>query len=366
MEAQFGIIDNCSASDSHFERLERLARESSEIILVSPFLMEDFSPLKAALGTVDRITLVTTLPPYDFNQIQKVRSFLSFFEAVENEDKLSIRIDNKLHGKVYLFKSREGRFISGIVTSANLTNRGLSQNHEWGVEITDQQILQKLESSVTGFSPCSIVTKEQALRMKKKVNAFLKKHAHKPSAKIDIDLNRFFPEESRTHPTTYWLKPMGVTGDPIKEGEPFDQDPYELYFSKKRPKGLSVDDIVITYAVKFTKILSVYRITSEPVKSSPAMIAASRWKARWPWYVSGRNLTPRYGKTWAQHNLTLKKLQEDFKSAHPKEDLTFVGGKGLGGLNFGLDKIHLSEAFADFIMGKVQDIEDEHIFSTPN
>jgi NgoFVII restriction endonuclease len=359
MDGRLTLVDNSVPLACHFDRVVSLARMCSEVILVSPFLMEDFSPLRNAFAHVDHVTLVTTLRPHDNDQIQKVNSFLSLFDAVGDDRKLSIRIDNKLHGKVYIFKAADGRLLSALITSANLTNAGLNTNHEFGVEIADQELLRILESSVTDSTQGMILTRQQVLRMKKRVDAFLKKHPRRVTKGIALDFSDFFPEDTRSHATTFWLKPIGVTGSPIKEGEPFDRETIDLYFSKKKPKALGVDDIVVAYAVKFTKILAIFRVISPPSKSTPAMIAAQSWKARWPWYVYGRNLTPHYGRVWAQHNVTLRALQEEFRIAHPKEPLTFVGGRSLGGLNFGLDKLHLNEVFASHIISRVQAIDQE-------
>ena len=87
---------------------------------------------------------------------------------------------------------------------------------------------------------------------------------------------------------------------------------------------------------------------------SENILKAAPKKRRWPWYVTGNNLSVKYGEVWANKNLTLHSLVEEFQSIDITNILTKVGGKTLGAFNRGLDKIRIRKEFAEFIIGKIE------------
>ena len=144
------IINNLESN--HFERLRSRIRKADEVTFVSPFLYSNFKPLlsKLNLSRLKTFNLITTLIPKSVDQLRKADSLSSLVDFLEThypKVKLRVRIDNKLHGKIYLFKEK-GTLFSGIISSANLTEPGLKQNHEWGVEITESNQLQEIENSI--------------------------------------------------------------------------------------------------------------------------------------------------------------------------------------------------------------------------
>lgn len=105
----FGGIDFKDYWDlhSHYSRIRELFLESNELIIVSPFLMDDlgafFNDLQ--LDKLNKIHLITILRPKSFDQILKINSLatfanLSIFSTGNTDFKVSI--NNRLHGKVYL------------------------------------------------------------------------------------------------------------------------------------------------------------------------------------------------------------------------------------------------------------------------
>ena len=80
--------------------------------------------------------------------VEKIESLLSFRKAMkEHGIDWQIRIDNMLHGKVYIFKNNDAPF-AAIITSANLTQHGLRQNHEWGCLVEDAKAIGCMEKQL--------------------------------------------------------------------------------------------------------------------------------------------------------------------------------------------------------------------------
>ena len=131
-----------------------------------------------------------------------------------------------------------------------------------------------------------------------------------------------------------------------------------MNFSKFRPTCVKPNDILIAYVVGTTKILSIYRVTSFPEYVTKEDIQKVDWFERWPWYVNGENLTPIFGGSWWKHYLQISGLREQYLKENKSGAITAVGGKTLGGLNFGKDKLKLSPDFAKFIINKVVAINE--------
>lgn len=363
----YKIIDNLSGSDNHLNRLKELFEDSDTVILTSPFLMSDFADFLSEidLARLKNLHLITTLSPKSFDQIKKINSLISFIEFpdIKSEKvKGQISLNNKLHGKVYIFK-KENNYVSAIISSANFTDSGLCRNHEWGVEIFDKNEIKKLESSILGSVEFSDLSFNEIYRMQKATTDFLEKQPQTEKRNIELTLTDILSLPSRTPQldTTieFWLKPIGVTDNPVTEDWLFDKLDDKLHFSKQRPNGVKPNDILISYGVGTTKILSIYRVTSFPIRATAEEITKDEWLERWPWYVKAHNLTMNFGLTWAKSNLLINSLKDEFLSTNPDKFITAVGGKTLGALNYGKDKLKLSSDFAQFIIDKVTTIDSK-------
>jgi len=233
------IIDNLSDGTRHLERVIQLLENCKEAVLISPFLMPDFYHLfaKLKLESLQKIEIITTLPPNSIEQFSKINSLTSLLDIPAIRDgalDCQISVNNRLHGKIYIFKMPVGEQIA-IITSANLTQKGLSYNHEWGVEISDLKTIANLEQSVKSTLEFANITQEELLKLKDKANAFLK---NKPEAiatpKIDLALTAGLRPTQQIpfdKTATFWLKPIGVTGDPVTpDWPPFDAPTYPLHF----------------------------------------------------------------------------------------------------------------------------------------
>ncbi|MDX8571477.1 NgoFVII family restriction endonuclease [Elizabethkingia sp. HX QKY] len=362
----YKIINNLSGTNNHSIRLKELFEDSDTITITSPFLMTDFTDF---FGEIDfsqhkKIHLITTLSPKSFDQIKKISSLVSFIEfpsVKEQKVDSQISINNKLHGKIYIFKKNDN-YISAIISSANFTGSGLSRNHEWGIEISNQDEIKNLEATILGSIEYSNLSFDDIYRMHNATTDFLAKQPETEKRDIDLKLTDLLTSPNWTTQLSdnikFWLKPIGVTENPVTEDRLFNSLEDKLNFSKLRPNGVKPNDILIAYGVGTSKILSIYRVTSFPKSATQEEIAQDSWMQRWPWHVKADNLTPEFGSTWPTHNLWINSLKNEFLAINPNEAITAVGGKTLGALNFGKDKLMLSPGFAKFMIDKVVTIND--------
>ena len=340
--------------ECHHQKILSLLEQSTELFITSPFLSEDFCTLieSERLKKIKKLTLITTLCPNTRDQIKKVYSLFSLITSYPYKKNLSIYIDNKLHAKVYIFKKGE-RYLNGIITSANFTFSGMNTNHEIGVELKTKNILKYLEDLLKTSYSVELFDNEKINIIKLEVDNYLSKYKKPMEDKIKLDLSKYLKKNSNSSTINYWLKPIGVTDEPILSDVLFNDKKLELYFSKRKPSGVNVDDILIAYGVGSTKILSIYKVISEPKYADLQQLKEKPWIERWPWYVLGENISRNYGSIWASKDLKLHSLVDAFKIIDPLGILTLRGGTSLGALNYHIDKINLRREFAEYIIGRV-------------
>ena len=142
------IIEN-SSCHNHYDCLLNLCKQADELVIASPFCFPNFETFVSNVSKKDsarKITFITTMK--NDEAVEKIDSLLSFRKAMrEHGIDWQIRIDNMLHGKVYIFKNNEVPF-AAIITSANLTQHGLKQNHEWGCLVEDAKAIGCMEKQL--------------------------------------------------------------------------------------------------------------------------------------------------------------------------------------------------------------------------
>ena len=238
-----------------------------------------------------------------------------------------------LHAKIFITDN------ACLITSANLTNTAFSKRHEIGMFLDGANSIKAIAIFNEWWKKSQEVSPDNLKKYAKK--QFISTEEGSGSG-LPVLWN--LPEDPGE--ADYWLKPIGVTGDPIPEDELFNAGKKNLHFSKQKPKGVKVNDILIAYGVGVRKILSIYKVISAPTKV--------KHKNRWPWFVSGQNLTPNFGKKWAQHNIYVGAIRDEYLKTNPNGYITKVKGDTLGGLNYGKDKLNLDPDFARFIIQRVK------------
>jgi len=237
-----------------------------------------------------------------------------------------------LHAKIYIMDN------TSLITSANLTNTAFSKRHEIGIFLNGANS-NRTKSIFEAWWKKSEPVSEKTLKK------FRKKRFISDEERAGSGLRALWSLPDDPGEADYWFKPIGVTGDPITEDRIFADKEEKLHFSKLRPKGVKTDDILIAYGVGAKRILSIYKVISNPKFDAK--------NKRWPWYVIGRNLTLQFGKKWATHNIYANDLLYKYLQRHPKKSITKVGGKSFGGLNLGKDKLKLDPDFAEYIIRRI-------------
>ena len=372
------MLINNLADKTHMSYLIELSQGASEILLVSPFLFEDFSKLfdKISLAETNAIELITTLSRKGDDQLKKPQQLTSFIENVKrasHDTVCKIHINNDLHGKIYIFKYPNGDE-KGILSSANLTYSGLKRNHEWGLLVQDQGILKQLREEVMGAIRHKNISHELITgKMLKTVTLFVKNIPEQEKPKYPLRdliklLEEYAPNETESGGLSLdlaaakevFLKPIGHTEQKIRvEDKQKFGNLKELRFSKKEPKNIRRKDVFISFATGSRLILCIHTALTGVEKSSKEMQAIDPVKARWPWFITGDNHVPKFSDRWWESNITIDQLREDYLNRYPKKAIAASGSQSFGTFNFSADRLKITKDFAEFICQKIQQIENK-------
>lgn len=346
------IINNKTRINHHAFLLDCFEK-SDRITIVSPFVSNNFNffPFDK-LNHLVKITLLTTLKPNDLEQSNKVFFFRNILDFGKSKNiEIEILIDNSLHGKIYIGQ-KENLYFKAIITSANFTTNGLRINNEWGICIDKHNEIDRIVNELRKNVVTEPITDKIVTDFENKIKAI-----SKPSKgpKYDLDLiNSLKLKENPLNITSkvnYWLKPIGVSDNPIPLSMIFDEIDYDLHFSQRKPRSIKKGDILIAYAVGHKNILSIYKVVSE-VKNTKNI------NERWPYFVVGENQTPFYGNEWSNRNITISNQKNDALS-NGITKLTPSGKNSYGSLMRGADKLRITKEFADFIINKVVRLNDK-------
>lgn len=195
------IIDNISENRNHKKYILDMISKSDELFITSPYLMRDFNVLfnNEVLSGIKKINLITTLQPNSLDQIKKVYSLKSLIEIPKiksGEIECKISLNNKLHGKIYIFKNLSN-YVGGLISSANFTDSGLYINHEWGITVTEEESLAELENSIkkTIEPKFEFLSHKSILRLLNHLNSFINANGEPEDDEIDLDLTEHLETE---------------------------------------------------------------------------------------------------------------------------------------------------------------------------
>lgn len=148
--------------------------------------------------------------------------------------------------------------------------------------------------------------------------------------------------------TRIFLKPIGVSEEPIYAGD-FSKDKY-MHFSKRQPRVVHANDILIAYAVGARRIIGAFKVTSDPIKIDDS-------NARWPWYVTSECLTPHLSNhTWEQLCPVVTQIANSYVNDFD-QPITRTRGRTLGALNYGSDKIQLDNKYGLYLLSELMELE---------
>lgn len=345
------IILNASEAEGHFAQLAGLFRRATSVTLMSPFLATDMERLlgKFELSNLTHLHLITKLEPRTMDQFGKIKSIVSLIDFADRDNAIDLRIsiNNRLHGKVYVFRQSDAP-IAALITSANFTESGLCRNDEWGVLIDDPVSIVDVETSINDVVGYNVLTVDDAKEMLKMIETYHAEHGEPPDTDgIELDLSSVLER-------AIWLKPMGDRDHPIVEGVDFSAETDDLHFSRRRPAGVSVGDKVIAYGVGIGMVLTYYTVTSEAKRIADEEMD-EKWKERWPWFVEGRNEASHFGGQFWIHGLHINRLVEEYLAERGDDAIiTSAGGRTLGAFQYGSDKIRLSPDFGRFVIRRIE------------
>ena len=341
------IIENLY--NTHINAVKLLLSRSDQAIIISPFISVDaVRMVEKNLARLNSLTLVTTFKRDDYDQVKKIPVLRSLFSISEERSMaLSVKVDNKLHGKIYIGIKKE-QYIGAIITSANFTRNGLVANHEWGYYIEDFNEISQLSERILKDTVCDIDNTALTTMEKAICDLGISDNLVRPKVGIDL-LDMVRPTHiSHGDKITFWLKPLGTIDNPIAQETKFDYNPFRMTFARG-VKSIKEGDVIIAYAVKARRILSIFTATSD---KGPIEHFENERDKRWPYYVMCDNRATQFGANWSKMNLSLDSLSKSFLSSHPQSFLHHES-KTLSVFQWGLDRLRINREFAEYIIDEV-------------
>lgn len=338
------LINNTSST--HHSVMKELLSKVDDMLIASPFCYADFTEFADEVAScgVKRVRFVTTLK--DDEVVGKIDALLSFCHEMKRiEVEWKLMIDNRLHGKVYVFR-KDGNAVAAVISSANLTHNGMELNHEWGVRIDDAQMIDEMEKGVLADVEY-LLTEEQVRAIKKRAQ---KEHPDgvskvKPQVVNIVDIVVPF---SVADGTRFFIKPYGSSEQKVFTGD-FSHEK-RMYFTTKYPKAVRIGDILIAYAVGACNMFGAYRVTSKPIYDEHN-------NPRWPWYVEAECMTPSLANhKWERANLRVTTIANKYAESRQKP-VVHNGKMNLNGINHGNDKIQLDDEYGRYLLSLLQSFD---------
>ena len=343
------VVNNCRGN--HIEEVKDLLANSNKALIASPFIsLTVIDKMKNWLTFgFQELTLITTLKEKDPDQLRKVPVLMELFRLKKTRGfHLTVKIDNKLHGKVYI-GMRDENFTGAIVTSANFTDNGLENNHEWGIFFNDQKEISNMHQQIVKDASLEL-TEKALMKMKQWIDDNPKEDVKSPS--IDVSFIDMIEKPIVNKASlTYWLKPLGKSPDPVPPTRLFGEGEHQITFTTKNPRGIAEGDILLVYSVVSQQMISVFEATD---KRGVLTEFDNPGDERWPNYIWCKNLSPEYGANWPVKGLTFRKLREEFLKRYPTKSVLPSGNK-LNGMQWGADHIKCIPEFAEYVLMRIKE-----------
>lgn len=331
--------------NNHLNCLKKMAAKADTLIIVSPFVTDDLSKLIQAMTTIKNITLYTTLQKYD-DTAQKSIALYKLYEYCKVKGiNLLIKIDDDLHGKVYLFYN--GIKPKGFVlTSGNFTVNGLINNHEYGLCIEDADMQKEMADILMSVNTYDL-SYVQLCEIYDEALKFIKKHPPVPQEKFNVHkLINKKPSATQNGTVKYYLKPVGTSQEPFIK--PMVIKEVDMLGFGQNPKTMQKGDVLLLHSVGPSSIVGYYVVISED-----AVFDKIDDNDRWPWKVKAECHSSKFSAEWWEYELKTQELIDEFLDQNPGKHITSAGGDTLGALQWGRDKLQITKEFAQFIIGKM-------------
>lgn len=329
---------------NHMKQMIKLAIKSDTLIIVSPFLTEKIEHLFEQMRSIKKVTIYTTLDKFN-DTAQKTISLFEFSKYCKSKDiDLIIKVDEELHGKVYLFYN--GIEPEGfIITSGNFTDKGLIKSHEFGVVIEDESQQKNMADMIMSISTYDLDDKSLKRLYFEAVN-YMQKH---PSSKVEefkakkiIDKK---PSETQKGDQHFYIKPIGTSKYPFVE--PMILKDNDTTGFNNNPKTMNKGDVLICHSVGPSNIVGYYVVSDDE-----ATYEKLDSDDRWPWKVHVECHSGKFSQEWWKYNIKTQDLVSEFLKEHPDKHITAVGTDTIGSLQWGNDKLQITKEFALYIISR--------------
>lgn len=331
--------------NNHLSCLKQMAAKADTMIIVSPFITDDISKLIAGMTTIKKITLYTTLQKYD-DTAQKAVALYKFSEFCKDKGiDLLIKIDDNLHGKVYLFY--DGVKAKGFVlTSGNCTENGLVNNHEYGLHIEDAEKQKEMADIIMSINTYDL-SHVQLCEIYDAALKFIKDHPAVQQEKFKVHkLINKKPSATQNGTVKYYLKPVGTSQEPFIKPKVIKE--VDMLGFGKNPKTMQKGDVLLLHSVGPSSIVGYYTVISDE-----AVFIKNDDEDRWPWKVQAECHSSQFSEKWWDYELKTQELVNEFLEQNPGKHITLAGGDTLGALQWGRDKVQITKEFAQFVIGKM-------------
>ena len=344
------VVNN--SKGCHIEEVKDLLVNSNEALIASPFIsLAAIKKMKNWLTSgFQELTLVTTLKEKDPDQLKKVPVLMELFRLKKLRGfRLTVKIDNQLHGKVYIGK-KGVNYTGAIISSANFTENGLENNHEWGIFINDQKEISNMHQQIVKDALFEL-TEKDLMKMKQWIDDNPKEEVKSPTVDVSF-IDMIEKPAIKVTGITYWLKPLGRDHKPVPDTAFYGDARQMITFSKRgRPNGIKEGHIVIAYSINTMQLISVFVASNDRGQLVEFPVPGDE---QWPYYIWCDNETPQYGANWPKMELTLHSLREEFLRQYSQSTVLPSGNK-LKALQWGSDHVRTTPEFGEFVVEKMID-----------
>jgi hypothetical protein len=171
------------------ETFEAVVKKASHSLLIcSPFVGHSpCSRISAVLGRGTQVSVVVLTDLSADNMltgVTDVSALLSLSEVLPNTE---VRFLPNLHAKVYVADCD-----CAVITSANLTERGLSANVEYGVYVSDRNLVRRVRSDILEYAALASLVEPEQLRIFQGIVAELRDAKERAERSARLRLRREF------------------------------------------------------------------------------------------------------------------------------------------------------------------------------
>lgn len=350
---------------NHKDLVRCLLAACDECLLVSPFMARNFGPLFDGVDlSYTSIELISTCAPRGDDQLYKPYALRDFGKIIKNSTGKwpTIGLNQKLHSKVYVFREN-GQPFAGIVTSANLTENGLSKNSETGVLLQKKEQLLTLEANCRASLDYVCLAEWQIEKLCQAADIARRDIEPVPDREVGLHslLNNYAAPSAGNRDTVlrstarYFIKVSGVRDRPIlpEDHRAFDQPHCQLTFAKE-PKGINLGDCLLEVAVGGACFLSYYACASAVWEFTDQQKLEDPDHKRWPYYVYANNLSLNYGSAWFKEPIFYDDVVEEFVEQYPTSAVTKAGRKHFkGAMQMGHSYIAVTKEFGEFVRERI-------------